>query len=115
MADRRVLLKKKLLLIYGMLLIMQSIQGNLIIRSHYIRPINIHRPKRGEFYTLLQEIRDMDEDMHLKYFRMSKEVFDILLGIVGPRLKRKPNHKIPISAAVKHNAHFGQLRLVRAY
>ena len=84
---------------------MQSIQGNLIIRSHYIRPINIHRPKRGEFYTLLQEIRDMDEDMHLnveKYWRMLEY----------------PDEKYLIclqsNVAVKHNAHLGQLRLVRA-
>ncbi len=46
-----------------------------------------------------QEYRESDPEQHFQYFRMSKERFDELLAIVGPRIAHAKMHRIPISPA----------------
>ena len=45
----------------------------------YIRIINISRPVVGEFHLLLQDLREMDQELFFKYFRMNSQRFDQLL------------------------------------
>ncbi|GAV07002.1 hypothetical protein RvY_16902 [Ramazzottius varieornatus] len=67
-------------------------------RSMYIRPVNLHRQQKGEFYALIQEIRSEDPEQHHTYFRMNKETFDELLEIVEPHIQQKTTHRLPIYA-----------------
>ena len=63
-----------------------------------MRKINIKRREKGEYHALIQEMRLSDQDSFYKYFRMSPQRFDHLLGIVGPELTRQPtNFRSPIS------------------
>ena len=45
----------------------------------YIRIINISRPIDGEFHLILQDLREMDQELFFKYFRMNSQRFDPLL------------------------------------
>ena len=42
-------------------------------RRSYVRMVNITRCQRGEYHSLLKELRNVDEERHHQYFRMSKE------------------------------------------
>ncbi|KAK7938873.1 hypothetical protein WMY93_002199 [Mugilogobius chulae] len=58
-------------------------------RSRYwVHPINQQRRQQGDFYHLVQELR-LDSERHHKYFRMSAEQMDELLGMVGPDIRRQ--------------------------
>ena len=46
----------------------------------YIRKINISRPIDGEFHLLVQDLREMDQELlFFKYFCMNSQRFDQLL------------------------------------
>ena len=51
-------------------------------RAMWVRPIFSKRREQGEYYNLLQEIRQSDPESHFKYLRMSKQRFDCLLSMV---------------------------------
>ena len=51
-------------------------------RRPYIRKVNASWCQRGEYQTLIQELRDIDAERHHQYFRMSKERFDELLKCI---------------------------------
>ena len=51
-------------------------------RRPYIRKVNASRCQRGEYYALIQELRDIDAERHHQYFRMSKEQFAELLKCI---------------------------------
>ena len=48
-------------------------------RRYWVRPIFSKRKDRGSFGSLVQEMRVTDTQSHFRYFRMSKERFDIIL------------------------------------
>ena len=48
-------------------------------KHFWIHPIISRRRQRGNYVTLIQEMRLSDTQSHFQYFRMSKERFDILL------------------------------------
>ena len=48
----------------------------------YIRKINISRPIDGEFHLLVQlvqDLREVDQELFFKYFRMNSQRFNQLL------------------------------------
>ncbi|KAF4114360.1 hypothetical protein G5714_004583 [Onychostoma macrolepis] len=57
-------------------------------RRIWVHPINQRRRQFGAFHHLVTELR-LDDDRHLKYFRMSAEQMDELLSVVGPELARQ--------------------------
>ena len=67
-------------------------------KSYYIRPINRTRDVVGECARRFEQFRT-DEQVHQQYYRMSKEMFDKLLGLVDPFIKHRNTHELPISAA----------------
>ncbi|XP_040065685.2 putative nuclease HARBI1 [Ixodes scapularis] len=70
-----------------------------ITRTMYARDIFDKRTVFGEFYHLVQELRESDPEYHFQYFRMTKASFDELLGLVHDRLVHSPTHRSPISPA----------------
>ena len=61
-------------------------------RKMWVNSILSQRRQRGEYHTLLQEMRLNDTQAHFTYLRMSRERFEHLLAIVGPLLVRKENY-----------------------
>lgn len=52
-------------------------------RRYWIHPINQRRNTHGIYHTLIQELRNPDnDDRHKQYLRMSAESFDYLLGMI---------------------------------
>ena len=69
-------------------------------RRWYVRPLNISRPLKGEFSTLLKDIRyHGDSEIHHRYFRMSEERFNDLVCRLENKLKHAQTHKMPISTS----------------
>ena len=58
-------------------------------RKMWVRGIFAQRQERGEYHTLLQEMRLTDNQSHFRYLRMSKQRFDRLLALVGPLISRR--------------------------
>ena len=58
-------------------------------RRPYISKFNASRCQRGEYHALIQELRDIDEERHHQYFRMSKERFEELLKCIKEREAQK--------------------------
>ena len=82
-----------------LLLLLRRRRSRLRKRT-WVRKINIKRREKGEYHALIQEMRLSDQDTcsFYKYFRMSPQRFDHLLGIVGPSLTRQhTNFRSPIS------------------
>jgi hypothetical protein len=71
-------------------------------RRWYVRPINLMRPMRGEYETLIEDMRQLDDvEWKSEYFRMSAETLAILVQKVTPFLLRKPTHLLPISVEAR--------------
>ena len=80
-----------------LLLLLRRRRSRLRKRT-WVRKINIKRREKGEYHALIQEMRLSDKDSFYKYFRMSPQRFDHLLGVVGPSLTRQhTNFRFPIS------------------
>ena len=69
-----------------MLLLWWQLQLN--IREVWIHPLNEERMEKGEFYTLYPDLRHYPAKF-FQFYRMSVTRFDLLLGKVAPRLRRK--------------------------
>ena len=67
----------------------------------YISIIHISRPIDGEFNLLLQDLREMDQELFFKYFRMNSQRFDqlLLLLLIKSKIYHNYTHQIPISSA----------------
>ncbi|KAF0305069.1 hypothetical protein FJT64_000266 [Amphibalanus amphitrite] len=69
-------------------------------RSLWVRPVLLRREECGEFHTLVQELRQNDPEGHRRYFRMSVNEFDEVLGKIEPVITKEITHlRKPISAA----------------
>ena len=71
-------------------------------RSMQVHPINRRRKRKGEFYTLVQDLKFFD-GLFFEYFRMSRETYDFLLDVLKQEMK-EPNPKClmkPCARAVR--------------
>lgn len=68
-------------------------------RRWNVRPLNISRPFDGEFCNLVLPMREMDDEWHFQYFRMSAPTFDRLLRRISPRIQHAASHRAPIGEA----------------
>uniref|UniRef100_A0A667WTX2 DDE Tnp4 domain-containing protein n=1 Tax=Myripristis murdjan TaxID=586833 RepID=A0A667WTX2_9TELE len=65
-------------------------------RRWNVRPLNLNRPFNGEFQCLVLPMREMDDERHFQYFRMSAPTFDKLLHRIAPRIRHAASHSAPI-------------------
>ena len=63
----------------------------------YIRELNLTRTVKGEYTTLVKEMRQLDEERHFMYFRMSYRRFEELLQRVQEKITFPKNHRYPVS------------------
>ena len=87
------LMRKKVLLIKHLLVLSCRRRRK---RRFDVREINKHRDLNGEFACRVQKLHT-DPEYHQQYLRMSKKDFDKLLEMVGPLIKRRETHSLPIS------------------
>lgn len=66
-------------------------------KRFWVRDIFQNRKGQGAYHNLLQEMKLADSEKYFNYLRMSSEIFQELLTIVGPRLTRNYNVREPIS------------------
>ena len=55
----------------------------------WVRRINHHREKKGEYNSLINEMRLFDHESFYKYFRMTPSRFDHLLSLIGPCITKE--------------------------
>ncbi|KAF3844274.1 hypothetical protein F7725_013615 [Dissostichus mawsoni] len=61
------------------------------VRRCWVHPILRKRLQRGEYHVLVQELH-LDDHLFQQNFRMSNDVFDELLGKVGPLITKADTH-----------------------
>jgi hypothetical protein len=68
-------------------------------RRSWVHSINRQREKYGEYHRLVLELR-LDSDRFIRYFRMTPDLFDILLSKVGPLIQKQcTNYRMPLTPA----------------
>lgn len=67
-------------------------------RRFWVRDIFKNRRRQGAYQNLLNEMRLLDQPKYFNYLRMTSDKFNILLGIVGPKLTKLYCVREPISA-----------------
>lgn len=68
-------------------------------RRFWVRDIFKNRKIQGAYHNLLNEMRLTDQEKYFNYLRMSNDVFQKLLNIVGPKLTKIYCVREPISPA----------------
>ena len=64
----------------------------------WVRKINQARLCKGEYHSLIREMRLRDHESYFKYFRMTPSRFDHLLSLVGPAIiRQETNFRKPVS------------------
>lgn len=58
-----------------------------------VRPVNRKRKIFGHFYHFHRELRQFDDELFFKSYRMSYEQFDFILSKIGPSLKKFSNRE----------------------
>ena len=72
-----------------LLLLLLRRQKSRRLRRKWVRKINIERLIKGEYHSLIAEMRMFDTESFFKYFRMTPSRFDHLLSLIGTALYRK--------------------------
>ena len=69
-------------------------------RRWYVRPLNVSKEAKGEFHSLVNDTRMLqDDEFYFRYFRMSPARFDDLLRRISPFITHQGTHHTPVSPA----------------
>ncbi len=68
-------------------------------RRWCVLPLNQTRDSHGEFRMLLSPMTVIDPEHYFRYFRMSRDSFEELLNLVGPKITHSNTHSLPIGPA----------------
>lgn len=66
-------------------------------RRWNVRPLHQNREETGEFFVLVLPMRQIDEEKHFGYFRMTVHRFDELARRIKPFIKHSRTHRSPVS------------------
>ncbi|XP_077492061.1 uncharacterized protein LOC144102756, partial [Amblyomma americanum] len=55
----------------------------------WVRPVFAVRKEEGLYHTAMRRMREGDHDLFYKFFRMTPQLFDEVLGLVSPDLTRQ--------------------------
>ncbi|KYQ49258.1 hypothetical protein ALC60_11670 [Trachymyrmex zeteki] len=97
-----ILTKGIAILIIGMYILKRRKSFRWFNRKYWMRPINMRRLDQGDFYHLLQEMKN-DSEMFFRYTRMSLCVFNQLLEMIRPFLTKRshraltPEHRLALT------------------
>ena len=93
MMDTRSLLLRKKKLLLCLYMIKQKKE-----RRFWVRKIYSERETKGEYCLPIKDLKLFDQEYFFRQFRMSPSIFELLLSMVGPRLKKPTtNMRDPIS------------------
>lgn len=72
-------------------------------RKFWVRPMFTHEMRRfqGASDNLVVEMQTTDREKFFNYFRMTPELFEELLTLVGPRIEKQELCRIPISSRTR--------------
>ncbi|XP_070392388.1 uncharacterized protein [Dermacentor albipictus] len=79
-----------------LLLIMKRKQA--LSRKHWVRPVWTKRADESEFFTAMKVMKNGDDSLFFKFYRMSPETFDALHDMVRDRLTKEWVCREPISS-----------------
>lgn len=88
---------RKIYLVYTVLL--QNQKNIRKKRKFWVRPMFTHEMRRlqGASDNLVIEMQTTDREKFFNYFRMTPELFEELLTLIGPRIEKQELCRIPIS------------------
>lgn len=92
---RKEKLRQTLLKLYGIYIVMSNRMKG---RSMWVRPIFTveERLLQGDSDNLVKKLKSTDHALYFNYLRMTSDIFDELLEIVGPRIKKQVAIREPI-------------------
>nr|XP_054928897.1 uncharacterized protein LOC129385793 [Dermacentor andersoni] len=67
-------------------------------RKHWVRPVWAKRADESEFFTAVKLMKNGDDSLFFKFYRMSPETFDALHDMVRDRLTKEWVCREPISS-----------------
>ena len=67
---------------------MKKFNGKKNQRKFWVKPIFRVKKLKGEFHTLIQDLKLFDSGYFFKHFRMSPTKFEELLSWVAPRIEK---------------------------
>jgi len=72
-------------------------------RKFWVRPMFTQRMRRlqGASDNLIIEMQTTDREKFFNYFRMSPQLFEELLALVGPRIEKQELCRVPISPRIR--------------
>lgn len=92
---------RKIYLIYTVLL--QNQKNIRKKRKFWVRPMFTHEMRclQGASDNLVIEMQTTDREKFFNYFRMTPELFEELLTLIGPRIEKQELCRIPISSRTR--------------
>ena len=67
-------------------------------KREYMRSVFANRKVHGDYHQLVKELELGDDEFYVRYLRMTPELLEYILRLVGPLIQHQDTHRIPIGA-----------------